>query len=546
MKSIVKPIYWESYTESLNQDQKVFFLGVIEMVQQRKTGIVLLHAPAGTGKTYTINRLYDALVDYTTHLRKEYIRINVLAPTHKAKSLFRPDMKPKTIHSFIGAVPKFMENGEQVFLSYEKCLCCSEPVEKQDMFEHVLSCSVKKRTPYEKDGQISPSSYGVIIIDETSMLNVDMLNFFKKKAETNLVLCTGDCHQIPPVDIEHSPIFHYSHIVCRFTLSEQMRSKTDMVRVFSEKFREAVYNGVSHVHIKGRTSFNEIVEAFRRKEDCVVLNWRNVQTIRYNQLIRKALFTTEYQTLEDYYVGENLLFSGYKDVYGEYILHEQLEYRVNPKIEKPTSCPLRDISFPEDALRYMEHLLPFLNRRPEFGCFIPDDLVYHTNDLMRLDSVSSMSVDMPYYTCIHGESKCVKCNIKLSTKRIKKVRLDFHRLVNNQGHVFFRIKTHSKKKFDDLMDYYKKYVLSVDSRRRTIYWASYYYFMNTMNSPLNYAYSLTTHKSQGSQWNKVFVNIDDIRRNWSSVGRRLAYTAVSRAKDHVYFVGEADTCFNTN
>ncbi|GGD64828.1 AAA family ATPase [Erythrobacter arachoides] len=51
----------------------------------------------------------------------------------------------------------------------------------------------------------------------------------------------------------------------------------------------------------------------------------------------------------------------------------------------------------------------------------------------------------------------------------------------------------------------------------------------------SFTYALTTHKSQGSAWNKVYVDIGNIRR--SPEYKNLAYTAVTRARKSVVLIG---------
>lgn len=52
-------------------------------------------------------------------------------------------------------------------------------------------------------------------------------------------------------------------------------------------------------------------------------------------------------------------------------------------------------------------------------------------------------------------------------------------------------------------------------------------------SPFDYAYCITAHKAQGDEWNNVMV-IEQKCRNWDH--RRWAYTAASRAKEHLVWV----------
>ena len=56
---------------------------------------------------------------------------------------------------------------------------------------------------------------------------------------------------------------------------------------------------------------------------------------------------------------------------------------------------------------------------------------------------------------------------------------------------------------------------------------------------LRAAYSCTVNKAQGSTFNKVFIDLNDIRRcRIPDQLARMLYVAVSRARDHVYFTGD--------
>lgn len=59
----------------------------------------------------------------------------------------------------------------------------------------------------------------------------------------------------------------------------------------------------------------------------------------------------------------------------------------------------------------------------------------------------------------------------------------------------------------------------------------------------NFGYTLTTHKSQGSEWNKVLVVIERSVQPYTKDGRRWIYTAVTRAKEEVsilWLAGQKD------
>ena len=56
---------------------------------------------------------------------------------------------------------------------------------------------------------------------------------------------------------------------------------------------------------------------------------------------------------------------------------------------------------------------------------------------------------------------------------------------------------------------------------------------------LRYAYSQTINKSQGSTYDKVFIDLDDIKKvNSGDVLARMMYVAVSRARHTVILTGD--------
>ncbi len=80
----------------------------------------------------------------------------------------------------------------------------------------------------------------------------------------------------------------------------------------------------------------------------------------------------------------------------------------------------------------------------------------------------------------------------------------------------------------------RKKALAYEARKSND-WRTYFAFMNEA-CDLRYAYACTTHKSQGSTFDKVFINLEDIIRTAQtdvSTLLRAIYVAVSRARTEV-------------
>ena len=150
---------------------------------------------------------------------------------------------------------------------------------------------------------------------------------------------------------------------------------------------------------------------------------------------------------------------------------------------------------------------------------------------------------VPYFVCSHvilnPEKKsippCKEC--KLSGKRTRGITIKVITFTDQNFMSWYFTPVNEHEKVNSIIKRYKQYIL--DNRKKlkreiSAYWRSFYILKSIIQSSLNYAYAITCHKSQGSQYDHVFVNIDNIRRCQQS--HRLAYTAVSRAVETIQFI----------
>jgi hypothetical protein len=104
---------------------------------------------------------------------------------------------------------------------------------------------------------------------------------------------------------------------------------------------------------------------------------------------------------------------------------------------------------------------------------------------------------------------------------------------------------------DDLVlnmeDLYKEYENScADNVKNLDYetfitkkWDDHFCKVNEINCPLDYSYCLTIHKSQGSTYDIVFIDLEDIMRTEKrdkNLMVKLLYTATTRASKNVYYI----------
>ena len=73
---------------------------------------------------------------------------------------------------------------------------------------------------------------------------------------------------------------------------------------------------------------------------------------------------------------------------------------------------------------------------------------------------------------------------------------------------------------------------------------SQYEFFNALQ--VKFSYAITCHKSQGGQWNTVFIEQPYLPEGIDRDYIRWLYTAITRAKDKLYLIGFKDECFLEN
>lgn len=241
---------------------------------------LVLNAPGGTGKTYTVKKLYDILArDAAACCRPPPL---VLTPTHKVRMLyFKSGVVAQTIHRFFKAEADVDElSGEMSFTL------------KQNTDPRMMA--------------------GIIIVDECSMVNEDMFNHFQLLEIP--VVFIGDRHQIMPVKEGVSPVFSVER---KMSFTKNMRIKVNpdsMSAMYLKQFRDAVDDKSVRIRVI-RQPVEMMLDYMKRGGDWVVLAWTNKQVNYWSDFIRRYIFADvvrETGSLCQYYPGERLVFTGYR------------------------------------------------------------------------------------------------------------------------------------------------------------------------------------------------------------------------------------------
>ena len=393
---------------------------------------------AGTGKSFLITQ-------YIQWLISESLNFVAACPTNKAAKSLRNlaeteglELEIKTVAQLLGQQPQLDEDtGKELFVSH---------------------------------GNLDWSGYGVIIIDEFSMVNRNDFQDIVHEIQSSLlskVIFVGDSAQLPPVG-ETEPIVSTTHLI------KQSATLTKVVRYDGELAQIAEV-------IRSQPKYSRTIFPFTTTSDHTILCLPESQW--FDKAI--ALFeSTEFQQNPDH-----IRFLAWRNKTVDSLNHF-----------------VRSQLWGEDALLYLpgDRLIarrPLFRPKPgakgknKWGIIINNS---EEAQVIQPGQFSQLSFrgQIYYYWKVEvkpdlGKPLCLSI-----------LHADSKELHHQQVQYFV-----SKKQWQ------------------------HYYDLSRMFDDVAYAYALTTHKAQGSTINYVFLDIADMKG--CSERQKLQYTALTRARTQV-------------
>ena len=162
------------------------------------------------------------------------------------------------------------------------------------------------------------------------------------------------------------------------------------------------------------------------------------------------------------------------------------------------------------------------------------DLVY-VEDMIDKSSVVLSDVITWYL-----DSELLLQNSKISAKYME---LEFSTLLKLDGVEFAKVAINGTTKIVPVvLGIYNAYSLTKQIKAAAIKDKKNYKFIYALNKAytMDYKFASTVHKAQGSEFDAVFVDVNDIKKsilpNYYDTYARLMYVALSRAKKRVYII----------
>lgn len=433
-------------------------------LDNKNAKVFSLIGAAGTGKSF----LMKTLIDY---MRQEDIQYCLCAPTHKAKLVLErfTDDEAITLHKLLSLSPNL----------------------------EILSLDFNDLKFVTKNCLLNIPSYGVVICDESSMINDDLFDLLLEKVQEfhSKVIFVGDKAQLRPVNsLTTSKVFNVEN---KFTLTKIYRQsknnalmpllttlRTNLVHRFESKEAE---EGSLFVYGNTIDFIKHAIPSFKKamKDGDIlatkILAYTNAMVASYNNCMRRVMWedskTNEYNQFEFLTSYENLEFNGSK-------FWNSMDYII---VDSPKQ---KDIH-------------------------IPNFMTLPGYELTLYDSVYKSSCPILILSRDIGDDY-----LQALASLIEDVRL---RAINLKSRGNYNLATKTWREYYGLIG---SFTTPVDL---------YYDNRLIRKKSFDYGYACSAHKSQGSTFGEVFVDMRNINLCKDEDERRqLQYVALSRTKKDAY------------
>lgn len=487
----------------LTEQQKIAVDLILEKINE-KGGMLQISGPGGVGKTYIIDHLLDM---------KNIIKdLQICAPTHKACHVLRE---------------RFTCSGR--VLSHDLIMTCHK------YFQAV--------NYYDKDGKQKwnfskpMNKKKIIIIDEVSMIEDVIYNEFMKLKTNGVVIITmGDICQLPPVESGKDSKFYMNHTV-DFTMTKNIRNNNMTYNELLQHMRHCILD------VRSPISAHKVIDTLKKYLE------KNVYEIQTKK-INVSLFS--------------------KDIFEKYILEKgkicMLSYRTGKQnTVGDLNTKIRSYIFPNSSERYEQ------GEKIIFTGYYKKSIGYRITENETDGKTGTSEEIMKYYTS--DEDEIIKVSlgkVKFYDEEFTVYRLylksmeDYKYSYNGQDVIFDkklyvnmiyrdeeqRFEKFSKRIRDDIKIQVKNIRDSClldnncKSKRQCEHtlkisslWDKYHNEHSDVKCPIDYAYSISIHKSQGSTFDKVFICLSDFiwllyneKEENQILFFKLLYVALSRTK----------------
>lgn len=482
-----------------NEKQALALTLLHKFIKQTKHKIFYLLGYAGTGKTFLISHalhqmLSKKLINKTLVCSPTHKALNVIESYMKQSSYSDPDILSKisfmTVHKLLEFRPVIItKDGSQIF----------KAVAESKFLKQICN--------------------QLIVIDECSMITKEMIKELHKYINLYAIriLFLGDPKQLAPINETESVIFQNIRPKYRYhiTLDEIMRTDSINIKEVATLIRK--WNGLDslgkllvpiykadnkklfRIYRKQKnTWFKHFIKKLNTDAMPIILTWRNISSNTHNRLIREHIHHKAKTKLDlsDYLVGDHVVFNNY------YVNPDKTNFYTSDvvKITKITyekrklfdwSTALLQTSKTNADMLFNKLLQKLALIEDQFNiCCLTVNRINTTDEPIVIYTISKPDL-AKYYEQLNSIQEHIEHFYQQS-------RSDIHA--------------------DKLWKIYHKEIIGV-------------------YADIDFGYSLTVHKSQGSTFDIVIIDVADINDNVdTNEFAKLFYTGATRAARELWLL----------
>ena len=465
---------------TFTEDQKIAYANLIEFINEpfnERDFKRGLVGPGGTGKTYLIKTIIS-------NCKFSNSVIGLAAPTHKAATVLETSIRG------VSSNVNTLQSDLGLQLNFE--------IENFDI----------NNPPFDPKGTVKISNYKLYIVDEASMINRDLVTFLEKicKENNTKLIYVGDDSQLAPVGEKYSPAFKG---LTAFALTENVRQGEDnpiseLLEILRDDILHNTYNFISYVR-KFRLAYNK--DMTKGYETCdesrflevVNTNFSDNQITKNVDFVKVVAYTNNKVSVWNKHIRNTII----KDSDKSIITKNDLLLSYRTIVDQ----------FNQPIIRNSEE-------------YIVNDIVNYVNPeynikgfLVRFQAVHGGDISKPLFIVDHTDKSSITIYYNIINVLLKEAM--------------------NAKKFD-----------------RSSKWRKFYKFTESCllltnirhangnkchDRDIDYGFALTSHKSQGSTFDTVCVDMVDMIYDTNGnqypgladLNRRL-YVACSRCRNKLY------------
>ena len=524
------------------KEQQNVYDSLVKFIKFDKEKKHMLLGSAGTGKTILISKLIFDLIK-----NKICNRIVIACPTHKALGIIKNRL--------------FSTNG------------CSS------IYSNVEIMTVHRLLNYQKNidsggevyfakggnANLNWNIYNLIVIDECSMLSNQIIDDIEHELQKDKnvklkILYTGDPCQINPVNQESSSIFCKN--IKTSTLNKIIRTNSQNIMQLSTSHRKWITSNkdddmpylldyederiILHQSEQVNKWLDKFVSVIKNQDgnsatndpnnldNHVILTWTNKKCSKYNDYVRQKMFNKK--QLAKYELGEILIFNDFHRTSMK-VLPEDLKDQEEKKVEQKivsfyTSEQIKLVGIKEDKFQFEKIKNLKSTDLPEEISTKFIKVITAINKILTTTTLDVYYMEVQKLSELKNEGENPTYDI-LSIHHNSEV--NYNKLKDYFEDQMVKLKNSCYKMIEELKkttDMIKLEYLNMVEKKINRIWKDWQTNVMDRFAQLNYGYAITVHKSQGSTFKNVFIDIMDIFENRNQKERlKCLYTAITRSSN---------------